>query len=221
MSRNSHTHICAGPLHNLFCQLIRYRRILIICQFIFIFLLGQSSIFLGDRTLCYCQDRESFFRFVSLLNRFADFINIIRNLRDQHDICTACNTCMKCQPSYFMSHNFHNKYTTVRSCCGMDTVNTVRCDINCTLESKGHVGTPDIIIDGLGEMDDIESLFTQKIGCLLCSITAQDHQTIQIQSAVVLLHGCYPVQSVFIRYAHIFKRLTRASKDRTSTGQDS
>ena len=103
----------------------------------------------------------------------------------------------------------------------MDTVNTVRCDIHCTLESKGHVGTPDIIIDGLGEMDDIESLFTQKIGCFLCSVAAQDHQAVQIQSAVVLLHGCYLVQSVFIRNAHILKRLTGASKNRTSAGQDS
>ena len=39
----------------------------------------------------------------------------------------------------------------------MDTVNTVRCDINCTLESKGHVGTPDIIIDGFGKGNHVEA----------------------------------------------------------------
>ena len=56
---------------------------------------------------------------------------------------------------------------------------------------------------------------------LLGSVAAQDHQAVQTQFVVILLHGLYLVQSVFIRYAHIFKRLTRASKDRTSAGQDS
>ena len=89
---------------------------------------------------------------------------------------------------------------------------------------KGNIQFDRLVIECTGMADPgpiIQTFFSQKIGCLLCSITAQDHQTIQIQSAVVLLHGCYLVQSVFIRYAHIFKRLTRASKDRTSAGQDS
>ena len=41
---------------------------------------------------------------------------------------------------------------------GMDTVNGVRRDVHRALETERHICTVDIIVNGLGKMDDIQPL---------------------------------------------------------------
>ena len=51
--------------------------------------------------------------FVTFLDGFADFLDVVRNLRNQDNVRTACNTCMKRKPSYLMTHYLHDKNTSV------------------------------------------------------------------------------------------------------------
>ena len=67
-------------------------------------------------------------------------------LRDQNDIGSSRHTGIQSKISYFMSHYFHNKGSAMGGSCCMDTVNCLRCNIDGALETKGHVGTPKIII---------------------------------------------------------------------------
>ena len=61
------------------------------------------------------------------------------------------------QLAYLMSHDLHDEYTAVGSCCCVDAVDCVGRNVYCTLEAECHVCSPDIIVDGLRQMDDIQA----------------------------------------------------------------
>ena len=67
---------------------------------------------------------------------------------------------MQGKASYLVSHNFYDKYTAMGCCCCMNAVDSVCCNIYCTLEPECHICTPDIIVDGLRQMDDIQTFFS-------------------------------------------------------------
>ena len=54
-----------------------------------------------------------------------------------------------------MSHDFHNKYPAVGSCRCMDAVDAVRSNIHCALETESHIGSVQVVINGLGQRYDI------------------------------------------------------------------
>ena len=93
----------------------------------------------------------------------------------------------------------------MRSRCCMDLVNALCCNINCTLEAKRHICSPQVIVYRLWQSYDIQSLFTQQIGSLMCSITTKNHKTVKIELVIVLLHGCNLIQTILIRVTHILE----------------
>ena len=128
---------------------------------------------------------------------------------------------MESQTSDFVSHDLNDKYTAVRCCCCMNTVDCIRSNIYRTLETKCHICSINIIIDRFWQMNDIQTFFSQKIGCLLRSVSTKNNQTVQTQFVIGLLHGFNLIQSFFIRHAHQFERLTGCTKYRTTAGQNS
>ena len=102
----------------------------------------------------------------------------------------------------------------------MDAVDAFRRNINGRLITEGQIRAIDIVIDCLGQMDDIQSLFPQKIRCFLCSVAAEDHKTVQAQLMVVLLHGLDLVKTVLIRNSHQFERLAGGADNSAALCQD-
>ena len=90
----------------------------------------------------------------------------------------------------------------------MDAVDDVSGDIHSGVETEGHVGAVDIVVNGLWQMNDIKSLFPEKIGCLLCAVSAQDNEAVKTKLLVCVFHGCDLVKSVLIRHSHKLKRLS-------------
>src|SRR5699024_6882402 len=150
----------------------------------------------GDGALCYRKDGKTLAGLISLLNGLSHLLDIVGDLGDQDDVRSACQSRMESKASHLMSHDFHDKYTYVGSCRGMDTVNGVRRDVHRALETERHIRTVDIIINGLGKMDDVQPLFSQKIGCLLGSVSSQDHKAVEAEFIICLLHGLHLVQTL-------------------------
>ena len=69
-------------------------------------------------------------------------------------------------------------------------------------------------------MDDIQSFFSQKVGCLLCAVAAQDDQAVQTQLVIGLLHGLNFVKTFFIRNTHELEGLPGSTQDRAALCQD-
>src|SRR5699024_1194024 len=222
MARNCHADLAADLFVNSVCDLIRYGRIFLrsLDQAFFIFLLGELRVFLGDGALCYRKDGKTLAGLISLLNGLGYLLDIVGNLGDQDNVRYTCQSRMESKASHLMAHDLHDKYTTVGGCRGMDTVNGVRRDIHRALETERHIRTVDIIVNGLGKMNDVQSLFSQKIGGLLGSVSSQDHKAVEAELIICLLHGLHLVQTLLIRHAHELKGLAGGSENGSALCQD-
>ena len=94
----------------------------------------------------------------------------------------------------------------MRCRCRVDLVDALCRDINGALESKGHVGSPQIVVDRLWQRHDIQPLLAQKICRLVRAVTAKDHETVKAELVIIVLHRLHLVQPVLVRIAHILER---------------
>ena len=108
----------------------------------------------------------------------------------------------------------------MRGCCRVDLVDCFRCDVDSRLKAKGHVCAPEVIVDGLWQRDDIESLFRQAICCLCRAVAAEHHKAVELQFVVVLLHRLDLVESVLIRLINGLIGYPARAKDGTAPCQD-
>ena len=172
MSGYGYADFPAGLFLNLCCHFIGNGRIRTIAQFLFVRFLGELGVFFGNGALCYRNNGEAAAVFMMFLNGFRYFINIIRNFRNKDDVRTACHAGIQGQPAYLVSHNFYNKNSAVGCRSGMNAVNGICCNVNRTLETEGHIRTPQIIINGLGQGYHIQAFFTKKICGLVGAVAA-------------------------------------------------
>ena len=221
MTRYCNTYFLIGTVLDLLSQFICNRRIFLLCLFFFQFLLRKRCIFLRNCSLRHCNNRKSLSSFCTGIDCIDNGIQFIRDLRQKDNICAACNTGMKCYISHFMSHYLYDEYTAVRCCCGMDSVNRVGCNIHRTLESKRHIGSPEVIINRLRQCNYIQSLFSQKIGCLMSSVSAKYNKAVQIQLVIRMLHRFHFINAVRSGHSHQFKWLTGCSEDCSADCQNS
>ncbi len=189
-------------------------------QLFLVFLLGKLCIVLGNGALRHRNDGKAAALPVSLLDLGDHLLYVIGNLRDQNDVCPAGHACVQGQPSHLMSHDLHNEHPAVGCCRGMDIVDGVRGDIHGALEAEGHVRSPEVIVDGLGQSNHIQSFLTQQIGRLVGAVAPEDHQTVQLQLVIILLHGLHLVEAVLVRIFDGLEGSTGGSQHSAALGQD-
>ena len=102
----------------------------------------------------------------------------------------------------------------------MDLVDRGRRDVDRALVAEGEVRAPDIVVDRLRQVNDVQSLLAEQVGGLLGSVAAQDDQAVQAKLVVILLHRLDLVKPVRIRHAHELERLAGGPDDRAAAGQD-
>ena len=115
-----------------------------------------------------------------------------------------------------MSHDLYDKDAVVRSSRRMDTVDRIGRNIHCTVKSKCHVSSVNIIVDRLRQVDDIQPFLTQQIGRLLRAVSAKNDQTVQSELVIVLLHRLDLIQPPLIRFAHELERLSGGTENCTT-----
>ena len=79
---------------------------------------------------------------------------------------------------------------------GVDAVDGLGGHVDGALEAEGHVGAPEVIVDGLGQGDDVEPLGAQEVGGLVGAVAAENHQAFQLELVISLLHGGHLVHAV-------------------------
>ncbi len=142
MSGHSDADLLSCLFLNLASYFIRNTRIFPILSLFFKFFFRKSCVFFRNSTFCNCQYGKPFSLFFSLIDGVYYIINIIWYLWYQYDICSSCDSCMKSEPTHFMSHDFNNKYSSMRSCSSMDTINRICRYVHSTLETKSHICSP-------------------------------------------------------------------------------
>ena len=119
-----------------------------------------------------------------------------------------------------MAHDLHDEHPAVGGGSGVDAVNGVGGDLHGAVEAEGHVGAPDVIVDGLGQGDDVEALLPQQVGGLVGAVAPQNHQAVQIQGFIVFLHGGHLVQAVGVGDPHLLEGLPGGTQNGAPLGQN-
>ena len=92
------------------------------------------------------------------------------------------------------------------ACGGVNAVDHIGGNVHGGVEAEGYVGTIDIVINGLGQADDVQTLLREQVCGFVGAIAAQAKQAVQLGVLVGLFHGGHFIDVVILHHAHHFKR---------------
>ena len=101
-----------------------------------------------------------------------------------------------------MAHQFHDENTVMGSGGGVNAVNRIGGNIHSALKTESHIRTPEVVVNGFWQGNNVQTLFTQKIGRFLAAVSTQNNETVQVKIFVGGFHGFYFIKSVFVRDPH-------------------
>ena len=84
------------------------------------------------------------------------------------------------------------------------------------MEAECHVREPDVVIDRLGQADDVEAFLREEVGGLVRAVAAQTYQAIQAHALIVFLHGLDLVHLVVADDAHVAVGRALGAQDRAA-----
>lgn len=125
--------------------------------------LRKFRVLLGDGSLRHRENGKALALLIPLFNGLHHLVDVVGDLGKQDNIRAGSNARVEGQPSDLMPHNFHDKDTVVRSRRRVNTVDGVAGHVDSALKSEGHVGSVNIIVDGLGQMNHVQPFFPQQI----------------------------------------------------------
>ena len=112
---------------------------------------GQGAFRNGD-------DAEIVAVFPSPVAGLRDLAHIIRNLRKQNRVRPAGNSGAQGQPAGPMPHDFGDDDAVMAVRRAVQPVNRFGGNAECGVEANRRVGAGDVVINGLGEGDDVEAI---------------------------------------------------------------
>ena len=222
MTRYRDADFVARALGDIMRQLVGDRRILLehLLHGLSLLFLAFFRDLLRDRALGDRQDRELLAALVALLDGRADAVKVVGDLGEQDDVRTRGDTGGERQPADLVAHDFDDEDAAVGGGCRVDLVDGGRRDVDRALVTECEVRAPDIVVDRLRKVDDVEPFLAEEVRGLLGAVAAQDDQAVEAKLVVVLLHGFDLVESVHVRLAHELERLAGGPDDRAAASQD-
>ena len=132
---------------------------------------------------------------------------------DQDDVGAAGNAGIQRQPAGLVAHDLDAHHAAVAAGGGVDAVDDLGGDVHRGVETKGHVGAVNVVVDGLGQADDVQPLLAEQVGGLVGAVAAQAEQAVQLGLLVGLFHGLDLVDVVLLNDAHLFERGALGAQD--------
>ena len=137
-----------------------------------------SSQLMAPSATAMMEKLEPFFG--AALHGRAHTVDIIGLFRQQDDVCAACNAGVQRQPAGLVAHDLDAHYAAVAAGGGVDAVDDIGGNVHGSVETEGHVGAVDIVIDGLGQADDVQALLREQVCGFVGAIAAQTQQAVQL-----------------------------------------
>ena len=159
--------------------------------------------FLGvDGTLGHGKDGEVRALLGTALHGFAYAVDVVGQLRQQNDVCTAGNAGVQGKPAGLVAHDLNAHHAAVAAGGGVDAVDDVCGNIHSGVEAEGHVGAVDIVVNGLGQADDVQPFLRKQVGSLVGAVAAQTQQAVQLRRLVGLFHSGDFINVVILHHTH-------------------
>ena len=121
----------------------------------------------------------------ALANRFGDFFHVVRNLGNQNHIRSARNARAERQPTGAMSHDFHDHDAMMTVGRAVQAIDRFGRNPERGVETERHVGHGDVVVDRLGQRDDVEPFFFQMERVLLRAAAAEADERIEVKLFVI------------------------------------
>ena len=102
----------------------------------------------------------------------------------------------------------------------MNTVDDIGCHLHRTVKPEGHIGAPDIVIDGFWQADNVQPLLREQICGFMGAVSAHHDQTVKPHFAIALFHASDLIDRTVIDDAYFFKRLPRGAEDGSAKRQN-
>ena len=71
----------------------------------------------------------------------------------------------------------------------MDVIDAARGHVGRRGEAKGEVGSPSVVVDGLGQRDHVQALLREAVGRLGRAVSAQNKEAVKLEVLIGALHG--------------------------------
>ena len=139
-------------------------------------------------SFCYYYNRVGFAFLQSVDDGVTDTMNVERNFRKQDDVASSRHTGVKGNPSRLVAHDFNHHDTLVGTGGGVQAVNGIGGYRYGRIEAKRNIGSPHVIVDGLGNAYHIHSRFSQFCSCFLRTVSSDAHDAVQAAFADGLKH---------------------------------
>ena len=159
------------------------------------------------------------FLLAAFLKCGSHIFDVIRYLGNEYYVRAARNSRIEGNPADLVSHDFYNENTSVRRRRCVNTVNGAGCNVNRTVKAEGHIRSPQVVVDGLGERYHVKPLLGKQVGGFVRAVATEDNKAVELVLFICVLHCLYLVKSVFVRGTHFFERLSRGAEYSSAEGQ--
>ena len=131
-----------------------------------------------------------------MLDGLDDLVHVVGDLGNQDDVRAARDAGIQRDPANLVAHNLDNEHAPVARGGSVDVVDALGCDVDGARKAKGHLGAPGVVIDGLGQGDNVEALFAQAVGGLGGAVAAQHKQAVELQLVIGVDHRGHLLDAV-------------------------
>ena len=153
-------------------------------------------------TLGHSDDGEVGAALCPALHGLADAVDVVGLLGQQDDIRAACNAGVEGQPAGLVAHDLDAHHAAVAAGGGVNAVDDLGGNVHSGVEAKSYIGAVDIVVDGLGQADDVQAFLREQVGGFMGAVAAQAEQAVQLCVLVGLFHGRDFIDLVVLDHAH-------------------
>ena len=183
-------------------------------------LLLHGGFLYAHRALSHGDDGEGLAVFGAAAHSVSHNVDVIRNFRQEDDVRAAGDAGIQRQPARLVAHELDDHAAAMARGGRMDAVDHLGRDVHSGMEAEGDVRSPNIVVDGLGQADDVHALLSQQIRGLMRAVSAEGHEAIQLHLLVIRLHRLHLVHAVFADDAHVAERRAAGAENGAAEGED-
>ena len=115
---------------------------------------------------------------------------------DEDDVGAAGHARVQRDPADLVAHDLDHEDAAVRVGGRVNLVDAARGHLDGARKAEGHVRAPGVVVDGLGQGDDVEALLGEAVGGLGGAVAAEHEEAVELELGVGVLHGLDLVDSV-------------------------
>ena len=157
----------------------------------------------------------------AVLDGRGDLFDVVGYLGNEHYVGAGGDAGVERQPAGVAAHELDHEHAAVRARSGMDVVDDVRGDVDGALEAEGGVRAPDVVVDGLGQGNDIHTGVHEQLRALLSAVAAHDNEAVEVQAVVGVQHRGHEVVALVVHYGLSgYVSLARGAEDGPALNED-